>query len=292
METRSHHVETVRHGDKKGNDLSELGVEQAREKAAELWQEIQEAPPGTVFYTMSSNVGRAVQTRNTIEQVLKELATGSPDVSVLSVHDVQDPKGDQRDMSKKYLVTDTQPQRALGFTDATPSIPEFLRLKALYKNDENLIGLSWAATSDEISELHARVETQLPGTPTTNIHPRNFNETPEEAALLYLRLMKRMTDITEKYFPGHHSKSLHVGHNLSADFAAMALLGKDISMNSVDELGGKFRDFLEKATYEIRDNKVIASYRDQSAEQEVPLENIINQLEEASKKRRTSWENV
>lgn len=77
--------ETVRHGEKQGEELSETGIEQAKVKARELLEEIKASPDGSVFYAMPSNVGRAVETRDVIESELRTLAEGEQGIEFISV---------------------------------------------------------------------------------------------------------------------------------------------------------------------------------------------------------------
>jgi hypothetical protein len=291
METHKQ-FETVRHGEKQGEELSEAGIGQAKEKAGKLLDEIKNAPDGAVFYAMSSNVGRAVETRNVIEEELKDLARGNQEIEFISVHDVEKIEQAKGDKSRKYVITDIQPSAALGFNERTPSIPAFLKYKKLYKNDEDLIGKTWAARQSEIVKLKKKIKQEMPELDVSNISPKEFEETPEETALKYVRLMRRMAEITEKYFPGHPWKGLQIGHNLSADFAAIALLGKDISVESIERLGGKFREFLESAYFEINGGKTVAKYRGQHTEQEKTLDEIIANLEKASEARKEEWGQV
>jgi len=281
--------ETVRHGEKRGEELSEVGIEQAKEKAKELLGEIKASPDGSVFYAMSSNVGRAVETRDVIETELKNLAQEEQGIEFISIQDVEKIKQIKGDKSKKYIITDIQPSTALGFNERTPSLPAFLKFKKTYKNNEDLIGETWAAKPEELESLKEKIRQEIPDLDVSEINPKEFEETPEEAALKYIRLMRRMAEITEKYFPDHPWKGLQIGHNLSADFAAIAMLGKDISVESVENLGGKFRQFLESAHFEIKEGKIVARYRGQEAEQEKDLDKIIEDLEKASEERKKGW---
>ena len=281
--------ETVRHGEKQGEELSEVGIEQSKIKARELLKEIKESPDGSVFYAMSSNVGRAVETRDVIETKLRILAEGEQDIEFISVQDVKKINQAKDDKSKKYIITGLQPSTALGFNERTPSLPAFLKFKKAYKNNEDLIGETWAAKSSELESLKEKIKQKIPDLEVSEINPKEFDETPEEAALKYIRLMKRMAEITEKYFPNHPWKGLQIGHNLFADFAALAMLGRDISVESIEELGGEFRQFLESAYFELKDGKIVVKYRDQEVEQEKDLDEIIQDLEKGSEERKKEW---
>jgi broad specificity phosphatase PhoE len=281
--------ETVRHGEKQGEKLSEVGVGQAKEKARELLDEIKTSPNGSIFYIMSSNVGRAIETRDIIENELKILAQEEQGIEFISVQDIKRIKQVKGDKSKKYIITDIQPTTALGFNERTPSLLAFLKFKTIYKNNEDLIGKTWAAKPEELEGLKDKIRQEIPDLDVSQINPKEFEETPEEAALKYICLMRRMAEITEKYFPNHPFKCLQIGHNLSADFAAIAILGRDISIESIEKIGGKFRQFLESAYFEVRGGKIVTKYRDQEVEQYKNLDEIIEDLKKASEERKRWW---
>ncbi len=281
--------ETIRHGDKAGEKLSELGIEQAREKAHEWYERIKEAELGTVVYILPSNVGRAQETRNTVEAELRELCRGDSDIEFISVQNAERIAEVKDDFSRKYVVTDMVPTTALGFNERTPSIPAFLNYKKGYNNNENLIGKTWAAREDELDDLKQEVASVVPDFDRDKVRPQDFVETPEEAALHYLRLTKRMTELCNKYFPGHTVKGIHVGHNLSADFAAMAMLGKPISLQTIRELGDEFRRFVESSSWKSEAGKTIVQYRDHEVEQEHDLDQIVTRLQDQSSLRHAWW---
>ena len=282
--------ESIRHGHKEGDGLSAKGVEQAKEKAGAMLEEIDNAPDGTVTYIMTSNVGRAVATRDNIEASLRDRTQDREDIDFISVQDKEAIERVKADPSKKIVVTELQPTMALGFNERTPSIPAFLKYKKGYKNDEDLIGMTWVAKPEEMDKLKEIVKERLPDYDVDSIQPSEFKETPEEAALKYVRLMKRTAEITEKHFPGRPWKTLHVGHNLSADYAAVALMRKDISLETVEKTGGKFRDFLESSNFEVKEGKLIARYRDEEVENEVSLDDVIKDLERKSEQRKQEWQ--
>lgn len=281
--------ETVRHGEKEGESLSARGIEQAIEKAHELAAEIENSLNGTVFYLLPSNVGRAVATRDTIETELQELLAEDKKVAMVDVHDLKALHLAKEDHEGKYVVKSLQPSSLLGFNENTPSIPAFLKYKKLFQNNETYIGKVWAVNAEELQELKRQIAIDFPDLPDDSIDPREFQETPEEAAIKYLNLMKRMADITRKHFPGRPWKSLLIGHNLSADFAVMAMMGKKISLESTRELGDEFRRFMESSYLDFEDDKIVVRYRDEETERATSLDEVMNSLLAESKVRRENW---
>lgn len=281
--------ETVRHGDKKGEDLSEAGIERAKKKAEALFEEIRQSPPGTVLYLMPSNIGRAIETRNVMEQQLIELAQTDDSIEFISVHDAEKIKEAAGRMDKKYVITEIQPSLALGFNKDKKYIEGFQKYRELYKGNEEFIGLTWAAHAHELDGLRQKIKEQMPEVDVDTIKPADFRETPEEVAITYVRFMRRMAELTNQHFPGHPWKGVHVGHNIASDFAAIGLLGRDISVATVEELGGKFREYIEPAHFELEDGKISASYRNLHNEQEIDLESVITDLEMKAEIRRKEW---
>lgn len=281
-------IETIRHGAKQGEALSAEGIEQARGKAGELLTEIEAAEPGMVFYVIPSNVGRAIETRRLIEDELRSLCADRPDIAFVDVKDAGGIAEAKSDPSRKYVVTELAPSRLLGFNERTLSIPAFLEYKKRYQNDEGLIGMTWIARQNELPALRERVASRLPDLDLDSIRPNDFIETPEEAAEKYLHLMQRMTEITRQHFPNRPWKGLHIGHNLSADFTAMATLGKPLTLASLDELGGTFRRPVESSTFTMPNQE--AEYRGQHGTPEAGnLQELIERLREASEERKREW---
>lgn len=284
--------ETMRHGEKAGEVLSERGREHAREKARELLKEIERLPDGAVVFLTPSNVGRAVETRDIIVAELKELCKEEPGVEFISVHDAERIKQAKGDFSKKYIITEVQPTRALGFHERSRFSPTYVKYRNMYKGNEDLTGMTWAAQPEEMEALKTKITQQYPEVDIDQIQPKQFIDTPEETALKHLRLMKRMVEITNKHFPGHSWKGIFVGHTPSIDFATATLLGKEISMKTIEEMGGKLRDFLESAHFRLEGDKIIATYRNQDVTLEKDMETLIEELKAASSEREKEWKQM
>ncbi|MES2223342.1 MAG: hypothetical protein V4469_00250 [Patescibacteria group bacterium] len=282
--------EAVRHGDKdKAGNLSEEGVQQSKEKALVFVEEIKSAPPGSVFYVLPSNVGRATETGRTIESELEEILQNDPNVEFISVHDVSKIEAAKGDFSKKFIIKELYPTSSIGFKNDTDYVPAWIDYKKKLGNDEYNILMLWASRPEEMGKTREEMQTKFPDLDVSTLNPKDFIRTPETEALNYLFLSKRMAEITEKYFPGHPFKNIQVGHN-PVDYAVLALMGKDITAENLRELqNGKSRDFLESSKFEERNGSIIVKYRDHEVEREIELKDIIKKLEEQSKERQESW---
>ncbi len=282
--------ETIRHGDKNvDGTLSERGGEQAREKAVELYERIQNAPLGSIIYLTPSNVGRAVETRNEIETELQELCAEDPSVEFVPINTLKERPEIKSNFTKKFVVTEVQPQSIIGFKADTDYVPAWKEYGKKFSGNEYFTMLAWVAKPEELESVKGELHEAFPETDTDSIRPSDFVRTPEEEAIRYLRLSARMREITESHFPGHEYVNIQVGHN-TADFSVLALMGKDISAENLKTyLHGRSRNFLESATFENKDGKIIVRYRENETEQEKDLGEIIKELEQKSEERKLAW---
>lgn len=285
-----HNFETIRHGDKNADGtLSERGREQAREKAIELQQRILEAAPGSIIYLIPSNVGRAVQTRDEIEATLKELCAEDPNIEFVSVQSVPKMPEIKKDFTRKFIVTEIEPQSIIGFKSDTDYIPAWKEYGKQFSGNEYYTMLTWVVKPEELASVKHELHEAFPEADLDNLQPADFMRTPEEEAIRYLRLSARMAKITESHFPNHEYLNIQVGHN-TADFSVLALMGKDISAENLKTyLQGRSRNFLESATFENKDGKIIVKYRDNEVEQEKDLDEVIEVLEQKSQERKLAW---
>ncbi|MCK5511044.1 hypothetical protein KAI65_05930 [Candidatus Parcubacteria bacterium] len=142
---------------------------------------------------------------------------------------------------------------------------EFWRRLDDFKFNENLIAKLWAAQPEEIDMIKQEVKEQYPEVDINDIKPSNFFETPEDDAEKKIRFMIKTLKIAQKYFPDNPVKIFGISHSVRSDFAAMKLLGINISAKAFEEIGGA-RDYLESHKVTIKDGKVIVSFRGQQNE--------------------------
>lgn len=95
--------------------MSEIGQLQAKEKAATFFAEVEKAELGSVFFVMSSNVGRAMESGDIIENELRVLADSNPTIQIIDINNLKDVEAASGDMSKKYIITNIQPSGHMGF---------------------------------------------------------------------------------------------------------------------------------------------------------------------------------
>ncbi len=281
--------ESMRHGHKEGENLSEKGREQAKEKAKALLEEVQQSEAGTIFFVIPSNIGRAKETRSLIEAELTELVASDSGITLIDVHDVEKLQAANNNFTKKYIITGIQPTRALGLHLGTQMQETYLDLRNDIK-DEDLVAKTWIAKPEEVSTVQDEIRRKVSGhIPMGKIRPERFEGTPEEAALHHIRLMKALQGLQQKHFPYHPTKALQVNHSPHADFAFMALAGKELSLQTVEEMGGKFRDFLEAAKIDLQDDEITIEYRGHEFINHASLDEVIATLKTQSEQRRREW---
>lgn len=284
--------ESMRHGHKEGEDLSEKGKNQAKEKAKALLVEIRQSEAGTIFFVMPSNVGRAKETRDIIETELRQLAASDSEVAFIDVNDIAQLEAVKGNFTKRYIITGIQPSRALGLHFETKMQKTYEDLRSDIK-DENLVAKMWIAKPQEVSTVQTEIRDKVvKSIPLEKLHPKVFDGTPEEAALHHIRLMKALQSLKQKYFPSHSSKALQVNHSPHADFAFMALAGKELSLQTVEEMGGKFRDFLETAHIDLEDEGITVEYRGKRFINKASLNQVIEALGKQADERRREWRNT
>ncbi|MBS3053512.1 hypothetical protein A3A67_00190 [Candidatus Peribacteria bacterium RIFCSPLOWO2_01_FULL_51_18] len=281
--------ESMRHGHKEGENLSERGKEQAKEKAKALLEEVQQSEAGTIFFVIPSNVGRAKETREIIETELRQLAASDSDIAFIDVHEAEQLAAAKGNFTKRYIITGIQPSRALGLHLGTQMQKTYLDLRSDIK-DEDLVAKTWIAKPQEVSTVQDEVRSKFgEHIPLEKLRPERFEGTPEEAALYHIRLMKALQSLKHKYFPNHPAKALQVNHSPHADFAFMALAGKELSLKTVEEMGGKFRDFLEAANIDLQDDGITIEYRGDRFINNASLDEVIDALEKQADERKREW---
>lgn len=282
----------LRHGEKdKTGRLTPEGKEMARKKAREIYERIKALPEGTVVHITPSSIDRAEDTRRIIEEELKSLVEPIDSIYFFSVHDREGIADTAKVMERKIVITDIQPQSIIGFSSETEYIPAWKKYGEVFKGDDQKLMRAWAATIEELSSSSSEFANEK--AQTVNIDPSEFIQTPEEEAIKYLRLSKRLGEITKKHFPGHPFWSIQVGHGV-ADFATLALMGKEITASNLTKLNGEeSRKFLESAGMSILENGEIAvNYRDEKINISKTFEQIIVDLKKASQIRRETWKNL
>ncbi len=291
-------IESIRHGDRVmgedgsyGEALSAVGRENAKKKSLDYYKEIKESPEGTVFFMVTSNIERAIDTRSAIEEGIEALIKEEDNIEVILVKDVEKVELAKKNEESKYVVKDSYPNSLLGlgaFKEDNHDLLLFHKLTKKYKNNSVLALKTWITKKDEVDDLKNEIVGEVSDVDIEKIKPSDFNFSPEDFILSYFKFLKRISEIADKHFPGRPWKCLQVGHDVQLDFSAMFLLEGEISLKAFEKIK-KLRNFLESSQIDIHDGKMIFKYRDLEKEIEVGFGELIENLKEASKKRKQEW---
>ncbi len=291
-------IESIRHGDRVikesgsyGEALSELGRENSQKKALIYCENIKESQDGTIFFTTSSNIERAIDTRSEIDNELEHLITEEDNIEMISVKDLDKIELAKNNNAKKYIIKDFHPSSLLGlggFEKDNHNLLLFHKLKKLYKNNSNLALKTWISKKEEINELKSKIKDKFLEINTDNINPSDFTSSPEDFIIPYFKFLKRISEIADKHFPERPWKCLQVGHDVQLDLSAMFLLEGEISLKAFEKTGS-LRNYLESSSISIVNNKIIFKYRDLEKKIEADFITIIKNLKKASEERKAEW---
>jgi len=288
--------EIMRHGEKDPQGgLSDKGVEEIKKYVREdLIHQIKNYPDGTVVVFFPSNVGRAKDTRTVFENELDDLFEDDPEhYDVVDIQDVDKIENFAGNKEKKLLITNASHQTRIGYkeTRVDPWINEFSRREKDFKKNDDMIGKLWLATNEEIENLKEEIAEKYPDVDQKDLKPSNFKDTPEHEAAEQIKWMLRLLQIANKHFPENPVKIFATSHNVLTDFAAMKLLDIPLTRQSLEELGGNVRFFLEPHSVDIQGDKVVVKFRDKINEFDASrLESILNELKEESEARQKMWD--
>ena len=262
-------------------NLTEAGVEKAREEALKLLEEIKAAAPGTVVWLGgNSYMPKSQDTIKIIssaiedsckdagsddllffsQEKLKELADGLPGAE----GDKTPEKGYRHVVSEIVKTADQHP-------DAKVIIDLPLWIKQF--SDKN-----WYVMEGKIKDYQDQLckdfdlfteygENYAQATKKWFEHPDTAPEgerTPDplEVAKSYLQGLGRLADFTRKYASDRPIKIVVVGHSLEIN-ALLTYLANDgvVSKEGFDRVGGTTINFTESATIEINDGTINTTYR-------------------------------
>ncbi len=279
----------------------EIDKDQAREavgpKAQELLSRLNEAPVGTVMALEPSNVIRAKQTRDLLAEKLGEMLEGRRDISLVSLGETEEGAakvlGEVRaNREMKYIIADLRPTWLLGSKENEPMVAAANKWNNRFGGNENLRGSLWASHKSERPRLRQKLLETGIDVSLEELNPAEFKHTPEEAALRQIRWMQAMRKIGERYFPNRSLILEGISHNIRADFASLALMGEDISLESIDRiLEGKFREpFARSSTTFLADGSVEVTNRGMTMKYDRDeFENLLKRIRQNSEIRKKEW---
>lgn len=161
-----------------------------------------------------------------------------------------------------------------------------------FGGDENLRGALWASHTQELPLLHQKLLEAGIEIKQGELKPAEFQHTPEEAALRQIKWMLAMKKLGEKYFPNRSLILEGISHNIRSDFASLALMDEDISLESVERvLEGKFREpFARSSVTFLADGSVKVINREVMKKYSVDeFNNLLKKIRKNSEARRKEW---
>lgn len=262
-------------------NLTEAGVEKAREEALKLLEEIKDAAPGTVVWLGgNSYIPRSRDTIKIISSViedsykddssndilffsqekLKELADGLP-----KAEEGKTPEKGYRHVVSEIVQTADQHPDAKVVIDLPLWIKQFSD-KNWYVMEGRLKDYQDQLCKDfdlftEYGENYAQATKKWFEHPDTAPQDERTPE-PLEVAKSYLQGLSRLADFTRKYANDRPVKIVVVGHSLEIN-ALLTYLANDgaVTKEGFDRVGGTTINFAESATIEFHNDTINTTYR-------------------------------
>jgi len=263
-------------------NLTEAGVEKAREEALKLLEEIKGAAPGTVVWLGgNSYIPRSRDTIKIISSViedsckdassddllffsqekLKGLADGLPDVE-----GEETPEKGYRHAVSEIVKTADQHSDAKVVIDLPLWVKQFSD-KNWYVMEGKLKEYQDQLCKDfdlftEYGENYAEATKKWFEQPDTAPEGER-TPNPLEVAKSYLQGLTRLADFTRKYVNDRPIKIVVVGHSLEINALLTYLTNDgDVSQDGFDRIGGTTINFTESATIEFHNDTISTTYRD------------------------------
>ena len=234
---------------------------------------LEQARAGSIMALEPSNVGRAEQTRGLLAEKLAEKLQERDDIKVVSLgtneHEAELVlKEILANPGKKFILADVRGTWLLGSKEDEPMIAAANKWDKRL-GDEHLRGALWASHKEELPKLLEKLHEAGIDITLEELQPGDFKHTPEEAAMRQIKWMLAMQKIAHKYFPDRPILLEGISHHIRSDFASLALLGEDISLEAVERvLGSKFREpfarssvsFAEDGSVKVNDRGISKEY--------------------------------
>jgi len=275
----------------------ESAEQEIEQKTRLILENLEQAPTGYVLAFEPSNVKRAEQTRGLFVDKLKELLSERDDIEIVEIGENQEAANKTFDRiknepEKKFIISDLRGTWLIGFKDNEDFMPAVNEWKNKLKGDESLLGKVWAAHKDEISSLAEELKTNGIDISLGGIDPKKFQTTPEEQVLRFVRWIQAMRKIGTSYFPDRSLILEGISHNLRSDYTTLALLGEDISVESINRvLGGEFRKPFERSNIIFgEDGKIKIKYREIEKSYSLDeFEEVVKSIRRRLDARKSEW---
>ncbi len=301
-------VGVSRHAPKveKSGEIVDVSIQEVDRESAEqeieqrtrfILENLEQAPTGTVLAFEPSNIKRAEQTRGLFVDKLKELLGERDDIEIVEIGESREAANQVLDRikngpKKKFIISDLRGTWLIGFKDDENFMPAVNEWKNKLKGDESLLGKVWAARKDEISKVAEELKIKGIDISAEEIDPKKFQTTPEEQVLRFVKWIQAMRKIGTAHFPDRSLILEGISHNLRSDYTTLALLGEDISVESINRvLGGEFRKPFERSSIIFEENgNIKIKYRDIEKSYSLDeFEEVVKSIREKLDARESEW---
>lgn len=301
----SRHAPKVKKGeepiDEQGIATQEVDMEAAgleiEERAAHILQNLEQSPEGTILAFAASNIERAGTTKDLFENKLKEMIRGREDIVFVELGENEEEASTllenmRKEPQKKFILSGLRDTWLIGWKEGDPTLPARTKWNNKLHRNEDLLGKVWSAHQSEIPALVQELQQHGVDAATEEINAKEFQMTPEEIALRFVKWIKGMKKIGGTHFPERSLILEGISHNLRSDYTMLALLDEDISLESINRvLGGKFRKPFERSSIVFNeDGSVHIEYRgivkEYTSEE---FQDVTQHIRQRMKDRRKEW---
>jgi len=300
--------------------LTEQGKENARKEAEIFFEQVKQAPAGSIVSLSSSDIIRAQETKKIFVDTILDLGRYTHSgVAILrrfkrNGTELTDTelRRKTKDASLRYIIIDELDDQDLGYRrDENDNIVAFNEAMEVF-NDEELVSYIWSATPEEWPELVMylydkqleKISNQLGRnlsftesqwlmmTIIEKSDPRKFlKRTPEDIVAIQLEAIEKQVSRALRVYPDRRN-IIHITHHApGCDFLAMALFGQDMTFNNYQELSG-YRNYLEGMAFDVDTdgNVIVVDFRSKrSSIEPIKLSDVITGLHDKAEKRREAW---
>lgn len=224
------------------------GIIEAQKKAVEFAKKVEQAPEGTVYFGVHSNISRTKEANFIFEEEVKYIARKHPE----------------------WLVVDVSYFESQKLKDVIKTITSVITLSTDRKiillnggEDEAMGMYSW--NMDEVvKEIDAtggdENEVLKKWLDDPQVQQR-LGVSPQEVVGNFRNFIAEKTRLVRDYFPGRPAMISGIAHSWELDAAFAAMLGKDLSGASMDEIGGMINTMEDAQINVAPDGRVSTQFR-------------------------------
>jgi len=265
------------------------GIRASHDFADELFEEANGSNNKNVYIFVPSPAGRTMETQAVMQDRIEQLSQRdkSKQSSVSRLKNIKDISSADLSDRKSIFLFQTKGAKDLGpFNNPVlDSVGEFFQ-------DETVNEMLWYAKPDEIEAIKREVISKNPKSKKLieEIRSADYQIPPEEVVIRILNFYRSLIEFANTMPIDRNVRVICTSHNMALDATTIRLLGKEISAQSVTELGEKAREPLEGSQISISGNKITIKHRgyEKSIDSE-GLVQLITNLGHELEKRKKDW---